>query len=58
MKILIPTPLRQYAAKKDTVDVPARTVGEALSGLTRNIPICAGISTPTTASCAPSSTCT
>jgi len=34
MKILIPTPLRQYAAKKDTVDVPARTVGEALSGLT------------------------
>jgi len=34
MKILIPTPLRQYAAKKDTVDVPATTVGEALSGLT------------------------
>ncbi len=34
MKILIPTPLRQYAGKKDTVDVPARTVGEALSGLT------------------------
>jgi adenylyltransferase/sulfurtransferase len=34
MKILIPTPLRQYAAKKDTVEVPAKTVGEALSGLT------------------------
>jgi len=34
MKILIPTPLRQYAAKKDTVDVQAKTVGEALSGLT------------------------
>ncbi len=34
MKILIPTPLRQYAGKKDAVDVPAQTVGEALSGLT------------------------
>ncbi|HYN14253.1 MAG TPA: ubiquitin-like small modifier protein 1 [Terriglobales bacterium] len=34
MKILIPTPLRQYVAKKDTVDVPAKTVGEALSSLT------------------------
>jgi molybdopterin converting factor small subunit len=34
MKILIPTPLRQYAEKKDTVEVPAQTVGEALSGLT------------------------
>jgi sulfur-carrier protein len=34
MKILIPTPLRQYAGKKDIVDVPAQTVGEALSGLT------------------------
>ena len=34
MKILIPTPLRQYAAKKDTVEVPAKTVGEALSSLT------------------------
>ena len=34
MKILIPTPLRQYAGKKDAVDVPAHTVGEALSGLT------------------------
>jgi len=34
MKILIPTPLRQYAAKKDTAEVPAKTVGEALSSLT------------------------
>jgi molybdopterin converting factor small subunit len=34
MKILIPTPLRQYAGKKDAVDVSAQTVGEALSGLT------------------------
>jgi molybdopterin converting factor small subunit len=34
MRILIPTPLRQYAGKKDTVELPAATVGEALSGLT------------------------
>lgn len=34
MKILIPTPLRQYAGKKDAVELPARTVGEALSSLT------------------------
>jgi adenylyltransferase/sulfurtransferase len=33
-KILIPTPLRQYAAKQDAVEVPASTVGEALQGLT------------------------
>ena len=34
MKILIPTPLRQYAGKRDAVDVSAKTVGEALSALT------------------------
>lgn len=34
MKILIPTPLRQYAGKKDAVDVEATTVGEALGRLT------------------------
>jgi len=34
MKILIPTPLRQYAGKQDAVEVPAQTVGEALSRLT------------------------
>jgi adenylyltransferase/sulfurtransferase len=33
MKIFIPTPLRQYADKKDAVEVPARTVGEALAQL-------------------------
>lgn len=38
MKIHIPTPLRQYADKKDTVDVPAHTVGEALSGLVSKHP--------------------
>ena len=38
MKILIPTPLRQYADKKDTVELNAETVGEALSGLTSRHP--------------------
>ena len=33
-KILIPTPLRQYAAKQDAVEVAASTVGEALAKLT------------------------
>ncbi|HEV8714513.1 MAG TPA: ubiquitin-like small modifier protein 1 [Candidatus Binatia bacterium] len=34
MKILIPTPLRQYADKKDTIEVRGSTVAEALSNLT------------------------
>jgi adenylyltransferase/sulfurtransferase len=34
MKILIPTPLRQYADKKDTVEVRGSTVAEALKNLT------------------------
>ena len=29
-KILIPTPLRQYADKKDTVELSGATVGEVL----------------------------
>jgi molybdopterin converting factor small subunit len=33
-KVLIPTPLRQYAEKKDTVDVSGATVGEVLASLT------------------------
>src|SRR3982074_3474909 len=33
-KILIPTPLRQFAEKKDTIEVSGATVGELLSGLT------------------------
>ena len=33
-KILIPTPLRQYADKKDSVEVCGTTVGEALTKLT------------------------
>ena len=33
-KVLIPTPLRQYAEKKDTVELSGATVGEVLSALT------------------------
>lgn len=33
-KILIPTPLRQFAEKKDAVEVDGATVGEALAALT------------------------
>src|SRR5260370_12083899 len=33
-KILIPTPLRQYAGKKDSVDLAGATVGEVLQSLT------------------------
>ncbi len=38
MKVLIPTPLRQYAEKQGAVDVKARTVGEALNALTSKHP--------------------
>ncbi len=34
MKILIPTPLRQYADKQAAIDIQGATVGEALSNLT------------------------
>ena len=34
MKVLIPTPLRQYAGKKDAVEVGGKTVAEALAELT------------------------
>ena len=33
-KLMIPTPLRQYADGQDTVEVEASTVGEALDKLT------------------------
>lgn len=35
VKVMIPTPLRPYAGKRDHVDVAAKTVGEALSTLIR-----------------------
>jgi adenylyltransferase/sulfurtransferase len=34
-KILIPTPLRQYVDKRDSVDVNGATVGEVLGSLTK-----------------------
>jgi len=33
-KVLIPTPLRQYAGKQDTVNLSGSTVAEVLNGLT------------------------
>lgn len=38
MKILVPTPLRQYAGKQAAIDVQAATVGEALNLLTSTYP--------------------
>jgi adenylyltransferase/sulfurtransferase len=34
VKVMIPTPLRVYTGKRDSTEVSAKTVGEALSGLT------------------------
>ena len=37
-QIQIPSPLRQYSGKQSSVDVPAKTVGEALAGLVSQHP--------------------
>jgi len=37
-KILIPTPLRQFTGKQDSVTVSGGTVGEVLSALTAQYP--------------------
>jgi len=37
-KILIPTPLRQYTDKKDTIELNGSTVGELLKSLTSEHP--------------------
>lgn len=34
VKVIIPTPLRQYAGKQASVEFQAQTVGDALSSLT------------------------
>jgi molybdopterin converting factor small subunit len=34
VKVMIPTPLRAYAGKQESVDLQAATVGEALTALT------------------------
>ncbi len=38
MKIFIPTPLRAYTGKQDTVEVTGSTVGDALHALTTRYP--------------------
>lgn len=37
-KVLIPTPLRQFAEKKDSVELAGSTVGDVLSALTAQYP--------------------
>ena len=37
-KVLIPTPLRQYADKKDAVELSGSSVGEVLAALTSQFP--------------------
>ncbi|MFZ0360780.1 MAG: hypothetical protein WAL58_10115, partial [Terriglobales bacterium] len=37
-QIQIPSPLRQYSGKQASVDVPGKTVGEALAGLVAQHP--------------------
>ena len=37
-KVLIPTPLRQYTDKKDSVELTGSTVGEVLTALTSQHP--------------------
>lgn len=34
VKVIIPTPLRAYAGKQESIELQAATVAEALSGLT------------------------
>ena len=34
VKVMIPTPLREYAGKQESVEVQAKTVAEALAALT------------------------
>lgn len=34
VKVIIPTPLRQYTEKKDSLEIQAKTVAEALSAVT------------------------
>ena len=38
IKVLIPTPLRQYTGKQESVQVNGSTVGEALTALTTEHP--------------------
>ncbi len=38
VKVIIPTPLRQYAGKQDTLELEGGTVGEVFSALTQRYP--------------------
>ncbi len=38
VKVIIPTPLRQYAGKQDALEIEGKTVGEVLSALTQRFP--------------------
>lgn len=37
-KVMIPTPLRQFAGKNDSVELPGASVGEVLGALTAQFP--------------------
>jgi adenylyltransferase/sulfurtransferase len=37
-QVQIPSPLRQYSGKQPSVDIPGKTVGEALAGLVAQHP--------------------
>jgi len=37
-RVMIPTPLRQFTGKQDSVTVPGATVGEVLAALTTEFP--------------------
>ncbi len=37
-KVLIPTPLRQFAGQNNSVEVPGATAGEVLGALTTQVP--------------------
>jgi len=58
VKIMIPTPLRQYVGKQDQVEVEAKTVAEALSKLASEYSELRFTFTTRRASCAASSTST
>ena len=54
-KILIPTPLRQFADKQDSVELRGSPWARLLTGADHaNIPTCASTCTTTKASCAAS----
>ena len=58
VKVIIPTPLRAYAGKQESVELQAATVGEALVGADHKFASSRSICIPMTAGCAASSTST